>query len=72
MRRSWLKSKLTETVILHQTNDLSYRGVLAGVWADGVTLRHAELLNPKPAAPTSMAGEVWVPREMVAIVQHGE
>ena len=73
MRRSWLKRARTERVILHLTDDMSAQGVLVGVYADGVALRHAELLSPgsQPTSvtTTSIAGELFFPRERVAFVQ---
>lgn len=71
MRRSWLKRAQSRTVIVHmKDNAPSVRGVLAGTFTDGLELRHAELLSDKPSTPpTSIAGETFIPRDQVALVQ---
>lgn len=71
MRRAWLRSARTRTVIIHMRDDTpSVRGVLSGTFADGVELRFAEMLKSgEKTPPTAMAGEVFVPREQIALVQ---
>lgn len=71
MRRAWLRKTRTRTVIIHMRNDTpSVRGVLSGTFVDGLELRFAEMLKSgEKTPPTAMAGEVFVPREQIALVQ---
>lgn len=71
MRRSWLRRAQARTVVVHmRDNSPSVRGVLSGTFTDGIELRHAELLNDKSGSPaTSIAGEAFVPRDRIALVQ---
>lgn len=68
MRGCWLKRVQTRKIIIHSLNDSSIEGLLVRSWHDGVTLRSASLLN-SGSDPTPMAGEVFIPREQIALVQ---
>lgn len=67
-RKSWLKSVTARKMIVHQLNDASIEGLLVGTYQDGLLLRSAALLN-SGSTPTTMAGEVFIPREQVALIQ---
>jgi hypothetical protein len=67
----WLTRVLKKRVIVHLTSGLSMDGVLWEQTPDGVILRAAKLLGDD-GKQTSMAGEVWVPRENVAFAQLDE
>lgn len=70
-RSRWLESVLTKRIVVHLKNDQSIDGSMVAEMHDGVILRAARLLNDGAPA-TSMAGEVFVPRENVAFVQLDE
>lgn len=64
----WLNRLTSRTVVVHLTDDESIRGVLVGVYADCVVLRHAVYLGVK--AVDKIDGEAVVPREKVAWMQN--
>ncbi len=68
---SWLTSVMTKRIIVHTKQDQSIDGSLVARMDDGIILRAARLLN-SGANPTSMAGEVFIPRENVAFAQLDE
>lgn len=67
-RRSWLAKATGRKLLVHQRNDATIEGLLVGVYQDGLLLRTAALLR-SGANPTPMAGEVFIPRDQVALVQ---
>lgn len=68
-RSSWLNRVKTRKIIVHQRSNESIEGLLVGTWKDGITLRSASLLNSGSKPPTPMAGEVFIPRDEVALIQ---
>lgn len=64
----WLERVTTKKIIVHQKNNASIEGLLVLNLRDGIVLRSASLLN-SGAASTPMAGEVFIPREQIALVQ---
>ena len=64
----WLERVLTKKVIVHTKGDQSIEGLLVANYADGLLLHAPSLLN-SGAAPTPMAGEVFIPRPNVLLVQ---
>lgn len=64
----WLERVKTKKLVVHQRNNASIEGLLMLNLRDGIVLRSASLLN-SGAAPTPMAGEVFIPREQIALVQ---
>lgn len=64
----WLARVTTKSVIVHQKGDTSIEGLLMLNLADGIVLRSASLL--KSGAPsTPLAGEVFIPRTEIALIQ---
>jgi hypothetical protein len=76
MRRSWLEQMEGRTVLLHLKDSDSIEGILIRVYKDrddgvaGVALRHGRMLKPGGVAATEMAGETFVPKGQVILVQH--
>ena len=68
---AWLDQVMTKRIIVHLKNDTSIDGSLMQTTSDGIILRAAQLLNIG-SAPTSMAGEVFIPRENIAFAQLDE
>ena len=64
----WLEKVMTRRLLVHLKDGATIDGSLVARMDDGVVLRAARLLTDG-AAPTSMAGEVFVPRENVAFAQ---
>lgn len=71
MAGRWFKRVLKKKIIVHTRDDQSLEGVLMEQTRDGVILRAASLLQAG-GGKTSMAGEVFVPRENVALAQLDE
>lgn len=67
-RRSWLRHQLAHSVLVHTTSDQSIAGVLEEVARDGVILRAARFLDSSDAQ-VPLAGETFIPREKIALVQ---
>lgn len=67
---NWLETVVRKRIVVHLKNDQSIDGSLVATMDDGVILRAARLLNDGPA--TTMAGEVFIPRENVAFAQLDE
>lgn len=64
----WLNRLTAKTVVVHLTDDESIRGVVAGVYADCIVLRHAAYLGEK--AVDRIDGEAVIPRDKVAWLQN--
>lgn len=69
--RQWFARVSKKKVIVHTKDSQSLEGVLMEQTADGIILRAASLLRDG-GGKTSMAGEVFVPRENVAFAQLDE
>ena len=67
----WIESVLRKRIIVHLKNGDSIDGSLWETMDDGIVLRAAQLLNAEGPA-TTMAGEVFIPRENVAFAQLDE
>lgn len=67
----WLHLVLKKRITVHTQDSNSIDGTLMESMDDGVVLRAAKWLN-SGGPPTSMAGEVWIPRENIAFVQLDE
>lgn len=67
----WLESVLRKRIIVHTRDNQSVDGSLVSTMDDGFVLRAARLLN-QGAPATTMAGEVFIPRENVAFAQLDE
>lgn len=68
---SWLARATRKRIIVHTRNDQSIEGVLMECLDDGLILRAARLLGAD-GKQTTIAGEVFVPRENVAFTQRDE
>lgn len=68
MRRGWLRRQLAHSVLVHTTTDQSIAGVLEEVARDGLILRAARFLDSSDAE-IPLAGETFIPREKIALVQ---
>ena len=66
-RKPYLRGLEAETVVLHTTDDKSFRGVLVAAHADVYVLRHAALLGSD--ANVDVDGELLVPVNRVAFWQ---
>jgi hypothetical protein len=64
----WLAQRTTRRVVLHTTDSQSIDGLLMTVAPDGIVLSNAIYLD-NSAEPVQMGGEIWVPRDKVAMVQ---
>ncbi len=72
MQKSWFKAVTGHRVLLHLKDDNSIEGVLVDrPYRDGLALRGAEL-RVGQNSPTTMGGEVFVPRENIAFVQRDD
>lgn len=68
---SWLGRVLKKRIVVHTRQDQSIEGVLMEQLEDGLILRAANLLGGD-GKRTTMAGEVFIPRENVAFAQLDE
>lgn len=68
---SWLGRVLKKRIVVHTQQDQSIEGVLMEQVADGLILRAANLLG-SDGKKTTMAGEVFIPRENIAFAQLDE
>ena len=64
-RRGWLDRHTAERVIVHTTEDQTLDGLLREVTRDGLVLATVTLVDHA----VDVAGDVWVPREKVAMIQ---
>jgi hypothetical protein len=69
--KQWFRQVLKKKVVLHLKSDQSIEAVLVELTRDGVILRAAALLGGD-GKRTTMAGEVFVPRENIAFAQLDE
>lgn len=68
---TWIDSVVQKRLTVHLKNSLTIEGSLTSVMKDGIVLRAAKLLDDGGKA-TTMAGEVFIPRENVAFAQLDE
>lgn len=64
----WIKRLSAETVVVHLTTGASIRGVMTGVHRDCLVLVHGAYLGTESVE--TVDGEIVVPRERVAWIQH--
>lgn len=69
MRRvgGWLRRQLADEVVVHTTENLSIAGWLEEVARDGVILRAARYVEGD--GDIALAGEVFIPRPKISLVQ---
>lgn len=73
MNSLWFTRVMKKQIIVHTLKgDLSIEGVLMEQTRDGVILRAAKLKGASGQGDTTMAGEVYIPRENVAFAQLDE
>lgn len=65
-RRGWLARVRGERVLVHTIHDQTLEGSLVEVLRDGLVLKAPRMIDD---APVAIAGDVFVPREKVALVQ---
>ena len=64
----WLKAITHSACVVHTKDGNTYQGLLAAVFNDGVLLKSATHID----AQVQLAGDVFVPRAMIAMVQREE
>lgn len=73
-RNDWIKTVLQKRIIVHTkgADSQTIDGSLVATMSDGIILRAAKMINPGGNSVTTMAGEVFIPRENVAFCQLDE
>lgn len=66
--RAYLWQRRGRKAIFHTKQGQSIEGILAGRYRDGIVLAGARMLDTD--GPVSMAGEVFIPKGDIAIVQY--
>ena len=66
MDREWWQKARRKTVMVHTIDDKTIRGLVLEVAPDGVLLGGAEYLD---GAPVPLGGQLFIPKERVAMVQ---
>lgn len=64
--KRWVRQRLGQEIVVHTTEDDSYKGILDAEYTDGLVLRATTRLG---AEPVSLPGELFVPRDKVALIQ---
>lgn len=67
----WVLTVMRKRIIVHTKASDTIDGSLVATMDDGIVLRAARILN-SGTAPTSMAGEVFIPKANVAFAQLDE
>lgn len=65
---TWLDDLTLETVIVHTTDGMSFKGVKSSVYDDALVLRDARMLEGDGMSSV-INGEVAIPRERVHFLQ---
>jgi hypothetical protein len=65
-RTGWLESVSGERLLVHTVDNQTIEGVLFAVLRDGLLLKAPRIVDD---VTVNVSGEVWVPREKVALVQ---
>ena len=65
---TWLDDLTLDTVIVHTTDGMSFKGIKSTVYDDALVLRDARMLEADGIS-SIIDGEVAVPREKVHFVQ---
>lgn len=65
---TWLDALVLETVIVHTTDGMSFKGLKSTVYDDALVLREARVLQDEGLS-TVLNGEVAIPRERVHFIQ---
>lgn len=68
MSRTWLDDLTLQTVLVHTTNDMTFRGLKSSVYDDCIVLREARVLETESISAV-LEGEVVIPREQVHFMQ---
>lgn len=66
-RRSYLKRKHLERVLVHTRDRTTIEGLLAEVASDGLVLKNAKYLDAEDPPP--LHGETFIPHERVGFLQ---
>lgn len=65
---TWLDDLTLETVIVHTTDGMSFKGLKSSVYDDSLVLRDVRVLQDD-GATEQLNGEIAIPRERVHFVQ---
>ena len=65
--RSWWEQRKTEVLMIHLADESTIQGVVLEIGPDGVLLGAPEYLGEERRV--ELAGEVWIPREQIVMVQ---
>lgn len=65
---TWLDDLTLETVIVHTTDDMSFKGLKVSVYDDALVLRDVRVLEDEGMSSV-LNGEVVIPRERVHFLQ---
>lgn len=66
LTRRWIRSKTHSRLLVHTTADDSFEGVLLFEAKDGLVLVGATMHGERP---TELSGEVFIPRDVVRMIQ---
>jgi hypothetical protein len=64
----WLNQRMARRVVVHTSDNQSIEGLLTSVAPDGLVLGAAIYLD-SGAEPVQLGGDIWVPRNKVALIQ---
>lgn len=64
----WLEEIVHRQIVVHTTESNTFHGLLESVWDDGLLLKAVRMVD----ADVALAGDVFVPRAMIAFVQREE
>ena len=65
---TWLDDLTLDTVIVHTTEGLSFKGLKSSVYDDSLVLREARVLEDEGISKI-LDGEIAIPRERVHFIQ---
>jgi hypothetical protein len=65
---TWWEQVTGRQVLVHKKDDMTVRGIVSEVLADGVVLRFATAL-PDEGPEVKLAGDTWIPLENVNFAQ---
>lgn len=65
---TWLDDLVLETVIVHTTDGMSFKGLKSSVYDDSIVLSDARVLEDEGMS-TVLNGDVAIPRERVHFIQ---
>lgn len=66
---TWLEQLTLDTVIVHTTDGLSFKGLKQTVYDDSLVLKEARVLEGETGMSKILDGEIAIPRERVHFIQ---